>query len=361
LSLKLFAAIVTSLGIGSVLWVGIPAARQYLAIRAIERVGGTVGKSPRGAPWLRKRVGDALMRPFDAVDAIYLSGVPIVDADLSRLICLSDVKYITLDGTGITDAGLHEVGKLRNLERLSFEETAVTDIGLKHLGNLKRLRSIDYFRSAVTQNGIKELEAAVGIRFDDPWSIRWSAMWKSCDHCRSVYERDGRLWQLIYAAPGFDRCRHRWHDGASPAVVDRIRDGCVVLVRREGTLGAFIPLAQDGTMRYKWRYRQAGTGVLDASDADVICGENQISDGGQIAFGPFSIEWSMGGQGEGWIYYQVMPGHPVKETDVRICVTTKTDFNKIDPADRSFVYKGSPSDPGSPALAPTFGDSNDGE
>jgi len=360
LSLKLFAALVTVLGISSVLWVGVPAARRYLAIRAIERVGGTVWTIPRGADWLRKRVGDAAMRPFGTVYSIDLSGTSVIDADLARFTSLSEVPYVNLNGTKITDAGLQDVGKFCNLEHLSFDETTFGDNGLKHLGKLKKLRSIDFFRSAVTENGIKELEAALGTRFDRSGSNDWTPMWKSCDHCRSVYERQGRRSQLTYAAPGFDSCRHRWHDGASDAVEHPIRDGRVVLVQRQGRFGAFIPLAQNGTMRYRWRYRQAGTGMLDESDPDVVCGENQINRSG-ITFGPFSIGWSMCGRGEGWIYYGVMPGHPITESDVRICVTTKTDVSKIDPADRGFVYKGSPSDPGSPAMAPTSSDRDDDE
>ena len=66
-----------------------------------------------------------------------------------------------------------------------------------------------------------------------------------------------------------------------------------------------------------------------------------------------------GRTGEGWIYYDAATGYLPKESDIRICVTSETDFSKIEPTDSSFVYKGSLSDPGSPALAPNSSDSDD--
>ncbi|MBI3863652.1 MAG: hypothetical protein HY290_17315 [Planctomycetia bacterium] len=70
LSLRMFAAILVILVVSSVLWIGIPAYRQHVAIREIEQVDGSVRTNPVGPAWLRSWVGDERMKLFDRVDDV---------------------------------------------------------------------------------------------------------------------------------------------------------------------------------------------------------------------------------------------------------------------------------------------------
>src|SRR5688572_3307689 len=62
--------------------IGLPIYHQHLAIREIERLGGTVELTEGGPRWLRDRVGDQWMTPFDDVEGVILSGTQVTDAEL---------------------------------------------------------------------------------------------------------------------------------------------------------------------------------------------------------------------------------------------------------------------------------------
>src|SRR6478752_3451134 len=81
LSLRLFAVILLLLFAGSVLWIGVPAYRQNLALSEIERLGGIARTEPAGWKWLRDCVGEGRMRMFENVVMIDL-GPEATDATL---------------------------------------------------------------------------------------------------------------------------------------------------------------------------------------------------------------------------------------------------------------------------------------
>jgi hypothetical protein len=53
LSLRIYVTMLMLAGLGSALWIGVPAYRQKVAIREIERLGGTVNLYSQAPGWLR--------------------------------------------------------------------------------------------------------------------------------------------------------------------------------------------------------------------------------------------------------------------------------------------------------------------
>src|SRR5262245_47807648 len=72
LSLRMFLVILVLVGVGSVLWIGIPAYRQHLALEEFTRIHAWVRLEPRGPAWLRQQMGDERMKDFDEVVAVHL-------------------------------------------------------------------------------------------------------------------------------------------------------------------------------------------------------------------------------------------------------------------------------------------------
>lgn len=105
--------------------------RQHLAIREIQRIGGTI-EAERGCPdWIRKRVGDEKMIGFDTVRTVFLS-------------C-----------SKITDDGLRGVGR--------FARTNVGDAGMERLKGLSRLRILSVSGTRVSEIGVEDLRATLPI------------------------------------------------------------------------------------------------------------------------------------------------------------------------------------------------------
>src|SRR5579863_3464242 len=88
---------------------GLPVYRQQVAIREIERVGGSVETRNAGPIWLRYWLGDERMELFD------------------------DVVRVSLDFNPAADAALGHVARISSLEELSLNSSEVSDKGLSHL------------------------------------------------------------------------------------------------------------------------------------------------------------------------------------------------------------------------------------
>ena len=110
LSLKLFVAILGLLFVGSALWIGIPAHRQHVAIREIERLGGATGHAG-GREWLRAWLGDQRMKMFDDVIDVNLYGKEATDATLAHLSRLASLQTLSLAGSDVSDM---ELGATQN-------------------------------------------------------------------------------------------------------------------------------------------------------------------------------------------------------------------------------------------------------
>ena len=84
---------------------GLPIYRQQVAIREIERAGGSIRVSPRGPAWLRQWVGEDRMKPFDFVDGISLGNSRVTDATLGHMRAMTHLQTLCLANTRVTDAG----------------------------------------------------------------------------------------------------------------------------------------------------------------------------------------------------------------------------------------------------------------
>ena len=188
LSVRIFGAILVLLGAASVLWVGIPAYRQHVAVRTIEHYGGAVSASHRVGPaWLRHFVGEERMMAFDEIDAItfhsdsatvhrrigkirfkFVSIATIgregPSIDDSTLACISGtprLKWLSLSFCDIGDGGMEHLARAVTLEHLDLRCTDVSDACLTRLETLRNLRSVDLEATNVTDAGIAQLQIAM--------------------------------------------------------------------------------------------------------------------------------------------------------------------------------------------------------
>ena len=189
---------------------------------------------------------------------------------------------------------------------------------------------------------------------------------KTCKKCGSTvevitYRRFGFVqkveWKMTYAAPGSSTCSHQWEAGVSRGIDQFIPDGTVVLVRKAGNFGAFIPYNQQmhpEQLSYQWYYRLDGKGRFDS--IGTMTGVDSTGDTsfkiplthggfgnpfGNIKFGPFEVEWSGMSQGEGHIYYPHLPGEQILPQDIKICITQETSIVNLDASDPKWKYKAS--------------------
>src|SRR5258708_6088843 len=157
LSLQFFVAMLVTFGAiwG---WIGISGYRQHVAIREIERVGGLVAIRPRGPLWLRQRVGNEQMKPFDEVVAVNLYGSENPDGPLIPVEWPTALDGPVLDNTQVTDAALAYLKGLTGLQTLNIGGTLVTDAGVAHLKGLTNLQAIGLFGTRVTDAGLVHLK-----------------------------------------------------------------------------------------------------------------------------------------------------------------------------------------------------------
>jgi len=153
-SLRIFVGIQVLLFFGGLLWFGIPALRQDIALREIERCGGHAKTRPGNLWALRRWLSDRVITCFDEVFWVNLSGTPIDDAGLSRVAVLKDLETLNLNKTNVTDNGLRHLSGLSRLESLSLNDTAVTPAGLEQLTGLGRLKFLSLTGTPTSDAGL---------------------------------------------------------------------------------------------------------------------------------------------------------------------------------------------------------------
>jgi hypothetical protein len=157
-SLKMFVAMLIILGVGSVLRVCVPAYRQYVAVREIERAGGFVLSAHGGPEWLRQWLGDEWMKVADEVNFLDASSSKFTDVEMVHVKELVGIRLLWLSSSQVTDSGLKHLAALKNLSHLDLRDTSVTDNGLGELSGLKRLDTLILDGTRVTDEGLKHLE-----------------------------------------------------------------------------------------------------------------------------------------------------------------------------------------------------------
>jgi hypothetical protein len=115
LSLRMFVAFLSLLGTASALCIGVPAYRQHVAIRELDRLGGYFESDKRGPDWLRQWFAPKTMRRFDIVRTLILTNSEVTDEALRYVECLEDLERLSLSRTRITDDGLKCLKALTNL------------------------------------------------------------------------------------------------------------------------------------------------------------------------------------------------------------------------------------------------------
>jgi hypothetical protein len=184
------------------LWIGWHvnrAHKQRRALAKIEELDGTVAFDYQYAPtdshnlwawvdrrienpaplWLREKFGEDYFR---TVISVGLNRQLAFDPDISFLIHLPDLRYLSLRGelvsddflklladklpqlvelnfgqSTITDEGLKQIGRLRDLEVLHIDADGVTDSGLQHVAGLTRLRRLGLNSSQIGDAGMNYL------------------------------------------------------------------------------------------------------------------------------------------------------------------------------------------------------------
>ncbi|MEX0715380.1 MAG: hypothetical protein WD066_02270 [Planctomycetaceae bacterium] len=169
-------------------WGGLFAARigrQRAARDHVERLGGRVVEIRIAPEWLRERLPEDWLWPFDSIEqvdlsysrladvdvpelvarleplpdlrSVYLAGTDVGDSSAADLARLTRLRALVLTGTGVTDEGLLRIAPLDRLEWLALGGTGVTDRGLRHLAAFPRLEVLDLDGTEVSDEGIGAL------------------------------------------------------------------------------------------------------------------------------------------------------------------------------------------------------------
>ena len=206
LSLRVFFVILLVLAGCSALLIAVPAYRQKLVTREVERLGGRIEAEPLPPPGLHgiahyvhwfdrirtvvlmecsvsesilsqlvveKNVeglnllgsqcghsGYARIGEMSDLTWLILQATDLVDVDVHSLSRLAKLKYLDLSGTNISDAALADLNSL-NVAELSLDQTNITDSGLDFLSRMRSLRVLTVRGTHVTQGGVERLNRHV--------------------------------------------------------------------------------------------------------------------------------------------------------------------------------------------------------
>ena len=144
--------------------IGLSQHRQQTAIAEIERLGGVVGLQSGGPEWLRRLVGNKMMRSFDGVYLVNLRETQATDSDLADLQSMTEIERLNLASVPVTDTGLAHLKGLTELAALDLSGTKLTDAGLIHLTRLTRLRYLYLGGTQVTDAGLRHLIGLSDLR-----------------------------------------------------------------------------------------------------------------------------------------------------------------------------------------------------
>jgi hypothetical protein len=142
---------------------GLPIYRQQIAIRAIERMGGTVLTLPSGPEWLRRWIGDERMKPLDKVSCVGFEGQHLTGEAFRHVACLTNLRSLDLAGTQITGEALCHLKGLK-LRTLTLREAYVTNSELDQLSGISSLTQLDLSGTNVTDDGLEYLKGLTNLQ-----------------------------------------------------------------------------------------------------------------------------------------------------------------------------------------------------
>jgi hypothetical protein len=94
---------------------------------------------------------------LEGLQALYLSGTKVTDAELTEIVKLTNLPTLDLSDTQVTNKALKDLAGMKNLQTLNLSGTQVTDAGLKELAAVKSLQALYLVGAKVKGSGLKEL------------------------------------------------------------------------------------------------------------------------------------------------------------------------------------------------------------
>jgi len=143
---------------------GLPIWRQQVAIREIERLGGSFETDPRGPEWLQERLGSVWEKLFQCAWRVDLNYTDATDATLCQLACFTGLESLWLEHTRVSDSGLAHLNGFKNLVGLWLGETQVTDAGLLHLKGFADLTVLVLNHTEVSDAGLEHLKGSTKLQ-----------------------------------------------------------------------------------------------------------------------------------------------------------------------------------------------------
>jgi hypothetical protein len=139
--------------------VAVPIYDHHRAVLELQ-AHGQVHTLKGGPNWLRTRLGDERMKPFDRVSQIF-AHAEFGDDDAQHLAHLPELEYAYLCESQITDAGMADIGRVTHLQALLLDRTSVSDDGIRLLIGLSNLRFLSVGETQATGAGVAELQRAL--------------------------------------------------------------------------------------------------------------------------------------------------------------------------------------------------------
>lgn len=105
------------------------------------------------------KIGDGevrLLRRFDALRTIWLTGTEITDGGLREFKDFPHIANLVLKSTGVTDQGIANMGLIQSLQGLNLP-AQITDQGLEHLKLFPALKRLDLSFTKITNDGLSRL------------------------------------------------------------------------------------------------------------------------------------------------------------------------------------------------------------
>lgn len=146
----------------------IPAYRQSVAIREIERLEGRIQYNSVAPSWLVKSGIDPWLRKIgirlDQVVFVQVAGPSTTDSTLKHIGNLTDLISLSVRESAITDSGLVHIADLENLHILNLSSTEITAAGLTHVVQLTNLKELFLSDTRISDEDLLRLDALSNLQ-----------------------------------------------------------------------------------------------------------------------------------------------------------------------------------------------------
>ena len=165
---RIVAVVVVLLGCYFAISRLIPAYRQSVAIREIERLEGRIQYNSVAPSWLVKSRIDPWLRKIgirlDQVTLVQVPGSGTTDSTLKHIGNLTDLISLSVQESAITDSGLLHIADLENLHTLNLSSTEITAAGLTHVVQLTNLKELFLSNTRISDDDLLRLGALSNLQ-----------------------------------------------------------------------------------------------------------------------------------------------------------------------------------------------------